>query len=99
MVPLKCLSNSGRTLEMPLINWEINLDLGWSKNWVIVANNADQAATFSITDTKLYVPVITLLTQDNTKLLEQIKSGFKRTINWNKYQSKKSIERQNQYSN
>ena len=99
MVPLRCLSNSGRTLEMPLINWEINLDLGWSKNWVIVANNADQAATFSITDTKLYVPVITLLTQDNTKLLEQIKSGFKRTINWNKYQSKKSIERQNQYSN
>ena len=97
MVPLRCLSNSGRTLEMPLINWEINLDLGWSKNWVIVANNADQAATFSITDTKLYVPVITLLTQDNTKLLEQIKSGFKRTINWNKYQSKKSIERQNQY--
>ena len=84
---------------MPLINWEINLDLSWSKNWVIVANNADQAATFSITDTKLYVPVITLLTQDNTKLLEQIKSGFKRTINWNKYQSKKSIERQNQYSN
>ena len=84
---------------MPLINWEINLDLGWSKNWVIVANNADQAATFSITDTKLYVSVITLLTQDNTKLLEQIKSGFKRTINWNKYQSKKSIERQNQYSN
>ena len=63
-----------------------------------MANNADQAATLSITDTKLYVPVITLLTQDNTKLLEQIKSGFKRTINWNKYQSKKSIEIQNQYS-
>ena len=57
----------------------------------------NQGATFSITDTKLYVPVVTLSTQDNAKLLEQLKSGFKRTINWNKYQSKKSIERQNQY--
>ena len=51
-----------------------------------MANNADQATTFSITDTKLYVPVATLSTQDNAKLLEQLKSGFKRTINWNKYQ-------------
>ena len=53
--------------------------------------------TFSITDTKLYVLVVTLSTQDNAKLFEQLKSGFKRTINWNKYQPKKSIERQNQY--
>ena len=58
---------------------------------------ANQDPTFSITDTKLYVPVVTLSTQDNTKLLEQLKSGFKRTINWNKYQSKKSTEGQNQY--
>ena len=58
---------------------------------------ANQGPTFSITDTKLYVPVVTLSTQDNTKLLEQLKSGFKRTINWNKYQSKKSTEGQNQY--
>ena len=63
-----------------------NFDLNWSKNCIIVANNADQATTFSITDTKLYVPVATLSTQDNAKLLEQLKSGFKRTINWNKYQ-------------
>ena len=46
------------------------------------------AATFSITDAKLYVPVVNLSTQDNAKLLEQLKSSFKRTINWNKYQSK-----------
>ena len=52
--------------------------------------------TFSITDTKLNVPVVTLSTQDNVKLLGQLKSGFQRTINWNKYQSKKLAERQKQ---
>ena len=50
-----------------------------------------------ITDTKLYVPVGTLSTQDNAKLLEQLKSGFKRTISWNKFQPKVSTERPNQY--
>ena len=58
---------------------------------------ANQGATFSITDTKLYVLVVTLSTQDNAKLLKQQESGFKRTINWNKYQSKRSIERPNPY--
>ena len=51
------------------------------------------AETFIKTDTKLYVPVVTVSIQDNIKLLEQLKSEFKRTINWNKYQSKVSIER------
>ena len=50
---------------------------------------ADQGATFSITDTKLYVLVVTLSTQDNAKLLEKLKTGFKGTINWYRYQSKK----------
>ena len=50
-----------------------------------------------ITDTKLYVPVATLSTQDNAKLLEQLKSGFKGTISWNKFQPKVSTERPNQY--
>ena len=98
MVPLKYLRNFWRTLEMPLINCEITLDLNWSENCVIVATNvAAQATTFSITDIKLYVPVVTLSTHDNAKLLEQLKFGFKRTINWNKYQTKVSKERQNQY--
>ena len=57
---------------------------------------ANQGATFSMTDTKLYVPFVTLSTQDNARLLEQLKSGFKRTINWNKYQAKVSTERVNQ---
>ena len=62
-----------------------------------MANNGNQATTFSITDTKLHVPVVNLSTQDNTKLLEQLKSGIKRTIEWNKHQSKISAERQKQY--
>ena len=53
---------------------------------IAITDVADQVITFSITDTKLYVPVVTLSNQDNAKLLEQLKSGFKRTINWNKYQ-------------
>ena len=66
-----------RTLEMLLINREINLILTWSED---------------CTDTKLYDPVVT-----NAKLLQQLKSGFKRRINWNRYQLKVSPERQNQY--
>ena len=96
MLLLKYLNNFWRTLEMPLINWEITLDLNWHEN--IAANNvAAQATTFPMTDTKIYVPVVTLLTQDYVKLLEQLKSGFKKTINWNKYQPQVSPERQNQY--
>ena len=64
---------------MPLINCEINLILTWSTNCVIVSINiANQNATFAITDTKLYIPVVTLSTQDNAKLLQQLKSSFKR---------------------
>ena len=86
MVPLKYLSNFWRTLEMPLINSEVNLILTWSSTCVITDSNG--AGTFEITDTKLYVPVVTLSTQENTKFLRQLKSGFKRVINWSKYLSK-----------
>ena len=72
MVPLKYLSNFWRALEMNLINCKININLNWSKNCAIVANNSDQNTTFSITDTKLCVLVVTLSTQDNAKLLEQL---------------------------
>ena len=81
MVPLKYVSNFWRTLEMPLINCEIELILDWSANCVIIStNNANQVPTFTITETNLYVPVVTLSTQDNSKLLPQLKNGFKRTI-------------------
>ena len=96
MVPLKYFSNFWRTLEMPLINCEVNLILTWSSNCVLIATAIqNQAATFEITDTKLYVPVVTLSTQENTKFLQQLKSGFKRVINWNKYLSKPELLAQN----
>ena len=88
MVPLKYVSNFWKTLEMPLINCEVNLILTRSANCVKSNVAANQATTFAITDTKRYVPVVTLSTEDNAKLLQQLKSGFKRTINWNKYHSK-----------
>ena len=81
---------------MPLINCEVNLILTWSVNCVIIyADVANQIPTFTITETNLYVPVVTLSTQDNAKLLTQLKSGFKRTINWNKYLSKPELLAQN----
>ena len=96
MVPLKYLSNFWRTLEMPLINREVELILDWSANCVIVStNNAGQNPTFTITETNIYVPVVTLLTQDKSKLLPQLKNGFKRTIKWNKYLIKPELLAQN----
>ena len=81
---------------MPLINCKVNLILTWSSTCVLIATNIDnQIATFAITDTKLYVPVVTLSTQENTKFLPQLKSGFKRVINWNKYLSKPDLLAQN----
>ena len=96
MVPLKYLSNFWRTLEIPLVNCEVNLILTWSATCVIVSINIlNQNATFAITDTKLYVPVVSLSTQENTKFLQQLKSGFKIVINWNKYLSKLELLAQN----
>ena len=81
MAPLKYLSNFWRTLEMPLINCEVEHTLAWSAGCVIISTNvADQVPAFTITETNLYVPGVTLSTQDNAKLLLQLKSGFKRTI-------------------
>ena len=72
MIPLKYFSNFLRTLEMPLINCEINLILTWSSTCVIVSTNkANQNATFAITHTKLYIPVVTLSTKEKAKLLQQ----------------------------
>ena len=86
LVSLKNLSNFWRAIVMPLFNCEISLQLKWSRSCIIVAGTAnDQKPTFQINDTKLYVPVITLSTQENIKLLKELDSGFKRTINWKKY--------------
>ena len=82
IVPLKYLSNFWRTLERPLINCKVSLILTCSRDIAITSSEGE--GTFAITETKLYVPVVTLSTQDNAKLLQQLKSGFQRTINWNK---------------
>ena len=81
---------------MSLINCEVNLILTWSSTCVLIATNTpNQNATFAITDTKLYAPVVTLSTQENTKFFQQLKSGFERVINWNKYLSKPELLAQN----
>ena len=78
VVPLKYFRYFWRTLEMSLINCEVNLILTWSSTYVII----NSTGIFAIADTKRYVPFVTLSTQDNTKLLQQLTSGTKRTINW-----------------
>ena len=70
---------------MPPINFQVNLILTWSRDCVITNSTGERK--FSITETKLYVPVVTLSTRDNTKLLQQLKSSFKTTIIWNTYES------------
>ena len=72
---------------MSLINCEVTIILTWSSDCDCVITNYTGAGKFAITEIKLYVPVVTLSTQDNAKLFQQLKSGFKRTINWNKYKS------------
>ena len=97
MVPFKYLSNFWRTLEMPLTNCEVKLILTWSAGCVMIYTDvADQFSTFSITELNLYIPVVALSTQDNAKLLPQLKSDFKKTISWNKYLSKPELLAQNE---
>ena len=79
---MRCLSNVSRNLAIALNNCEIWMKIGMK------VSSGNGARKFSITDTKLYVSVIFLSTQGNIKLLKELESGFKRIINWNKYQSK-----------
>ena len=107
-IPLKYLGNFWRSLDMPLINCEITLVLSWYKECVLVgrAHRGPPAAApafitfpenakFEITDCKLYVPVVTLSAENDNKLLEQLKSGFRRSIKWNKYMSQMSTQNKN----
>ena len=85
VAPLKYLSNFWRSLETPLINGKVELSLKWYENCIL--SSAGTAATFTITDTKLYVPVVTLKIEDDAKLSELLSNGFKRSVYWNKYKS------------
>ena len=87
MIPLKYWSIFWRTLEMLFINCEINLILTWPANCLkIDATTADHIPTFTITGTNVCILVVVLSTKDNEcKIFQQLKSGFKRTIHWNNY--------------
>ena len=102
-IPLKYLGNFWRALNIPLISCGVSLELKWDKNCVITSleqrdigggnrDNAPTGATLSITDCKLYVPVVSLSKDDEIKLLTNLKSGFKREIVWNKYRSQMTTE-------
>ena len=67
---------------MPLINCKIEFSLKWYEECILPS--AGNAATFKITDAKLYVPIVTLRITDNTKLSKLLNEGFKRSIHWNK---------------
>ena len=104
VIPLKHLINLWRSLSIPLINCELELILNWSKNCVLgdmatrdaEDNNpaivTQSGATFKITDSKLYVPVVTLSKGNDIKRLEQLKTEFKRTIKWNKCRSQMTVQ-------
>ena len=82
-VPLKYLSNFWISLEMPLINCKVELSLIWYENCIL--SSVGTAATFAVTDAKLYVPIVTLKSEDNAKLSKLSNKRFKRSIYWNKY--------------
>ena len=90
VLPLKYVGSFFRSLEMPLVNCKIDLELTWHKDCMISSVNAaaGQVVSFMITNAKLYVPVVTLSTKGNNNLTKQLNDGFKRTIYWNQYVSK-----------
>ena len=90
VVPLKYLSNFFRSLEMPLINCKIKLNLTWKKECVLSTDAGD--AVFIINDTKMYVPVVTFSKEDNKDFIEQQNKGFQRSIYWNEYKTKEINE-------
>ena len=96
-VPLKYLSNFFRSLEMPLINCKIKLNLTWKKECVLSTDADDTAnpennAVFIINDTKLFVPVVTLSKEDNKDFIEQENKGCQRSIYWNEYKTKEQTD-------
>ena len=96
-VLLKYLSNFWRSLEFSLINWKLELKLNCTKYCVLYANVNDDAndnpnIIFIITNTKLYVPVVTLSTKDNKKLSERLSKGFERTVYQNEHETKRETK-------
>ena len=82
-VPLKYLSNFWISLKMTLINCKVELSLPWNENCILYSEDGNSVV--AITDTKLYVPIVTLSAEDKVKLSKLLDEGFKRRIYWNKY--------------
>ena len=115
-MPLNHLSNFWNSLNMPLFNCEVSLNLSWCKTCVItsmekrtvraaqggnpeVYGDSAESAFLKIIDCKLYAPIVTLSSENDKILLEQLKTGFKRTSKWNKYRSEMSNQTKNDNSN
>ena len=90
VVPLKYLSNFFRSLEMPLVNCKIKLNLTWKKECVLSTGAGE--TVFIINDTKLYVPVVALSKEDNKDFIKQQNKGFQRSSYWNEYKTKEINE-------
>ena len=84
VVPLKYLSNFWRSLEMPLINCKVHLELNWVEDCIL--SSAGDSAKLKITDAKLHAPIVTLSSKDNVNLTKQLSNGFNRSVYWNNYQ-------------
>ena len=89
VVPLKYLSKFWKSLEIPLINCEVHLELNWIEDCIL--SSTGDSAKFVITDAKLHVPIVNLSTKDNVNLTKQLSERFKRSVNWNSYQTKPAM--------
>ena len=78
VVRLRCISNCWRLLEMPLINFKINLELNLVEGNILSSD--EDFAKFKITDAKLHVPIITISPKGNVNLTKQLSDGFKRSV-------------------
>ena len=86
VVPLKCLCNFWRLLEMPLINRKVYLELNWIEECIL--SSAGGTAKCGITDANWHVPIVTLSTKDSANLTKQLNEEFKRSVYWNSYETK-----------
>ena len=93
-VSIRYLTNFFSSLEMPLVNCKIHLELNWTKNCLL--SNTDDETTFKITSTRLYVPIVTLSAMGNVNLTEQLNEGFKRSAYWNEYKTKIELKEEDE---
>ena len=90
VVPLKYLNNFWKSLEMPLINCKIYVELNWIEDCIL--SSAGESVKFKITDAKLYVATVTLSTKDSINLIKQLSKEFKRSVYWYRYETKYATE-------